>query len=219
MENISAKDLTEELTKIYGVYVVNDIKDENNIDLDTPIYGFEMLEKLLEKFLSNNKSYLNYYRSEHKQVTRFILITIEKFYGNSSIDFSEPAEKSKNFSWEIEHIIPQNSENQNIETIKKENLNNIGNLTLLPSGINGDSNYGNKNVQKKKEFLKSELSKGILTINDCFELDTFGDAEIENRKNELLNKFNNIFYEPGKSRCTENFSIENFVRKLGLREF
>ena len=123
MENISAKDLTEELTKIYGVYVVNDIKDENNIDLDTPIYGFEMLEKLLEKFLSNNKSYLNYYRSEHKQVTRFILITIEKFYGNSSIDFSEPAEKSKNFSWEIEHIIPQNSENQNIETIKKENLN------------------------------------------------------------------------------------------------
>lgn len=219
MENISAKDLTEDLIKIYGVYVVNDIKDENNIDRDTPIYGFEMLEKLLKKFLSDNKSYSNYYRSEHKQVTRFILITIEKFYANSSIDFSKPAKKSKNFSWEIEHIIPQNSENQNIETIKKDNLNNIGNLTLLPSGINGDSNYGNKNFQKKKEFLNLNFSEGVLTINDCFEKDTFGDSEIENRKTELLDKFNKIFYETGKSPSTENFSIENFVRKLGLREF
>ena len=58
-----------------------------------------------------------------------------------------------------------------------------------------------------------------MTINDCFEMDTFGDSEIENRKTELLDKFNNIFYETGKSRCIENFSIENFVRKLGLREF
>ena len=219
MENIQKSDLTSQLEKIYGKSVVRRIKEQRIKKNNDPIYNFDELRTLLFYLLINNESHPNYYNKKQKHLTRFILITIEKFYGNSSIDFSKPAEESDNFAWEIEHIIPQNSENQNKETIKKDNINNIGNLTLLPSGINGDSNYSNKNFQKKKEFLNLNLSEGILTINDCFEMDTFGDSEIENRKTELLNKFNNIFYETGKSRCIENFSIENFVRKLGLREF
>lgn len=219
MENIQKSDLTSQLEKIYGKSVVRKIKEQRIKKNNDPIYNFDELRTLLFYLLINNESHPNYYNKKQKHLTRFILITIEKFYGNSSIDFSKPAEESDNFAWEIEHIIPQNSENQNKETIKKDNINNIGNLTLLPSGINGDSNYSNKNFQKKKEFLNLNLSEGILTINDCFEMDTFGDSEIENRKTELLNKFNNIFYETGKSRCIENFSIENFVRKLGLREF
>ena len=219
MENIQKSDLTSQLEKIYGKSVVRRIKEQRIKKNNDPIYNFDELRTLLFYLLINNGSHPNYYNKRQKHLTRFILITIEKFYGNSSIDFSKPAEESDNFAWEIEHIIPQNSENQNKETIKKDNINNIGNLTLLPSGINGDSNYSNKNFQKKKEFLNLNLSEGILTINDCFEMDTFGDSEIENRKTELLNKFNNIFYETGKSRCIENFSIENFVRKLGLREF
>lgn len=219
MENIQKSDLTSQLEKIYGKSVVRRIKEQRIKKNNDPIYNFDELRTLLFYLLINNESHPNYYNKRQKHLTRFILITIEKFYGNSSIDFSKPAEESDNFAWEIEHIIPQNSENQNKETIKKDNINNIGNLTLLPSGINGDSNYSNKNFQKKKEFLNLNLSEGILTINDCFEMDTFGDSEIENRKTELLNKFNNIFYETGKSRCIENFSIENFVRKLGLREF
>lgn len=218
MENIQKSDLTSQLEKIYGKSVVRRIKEQRIKKNNDPIYNFDELRTLLFYLLINNESHPNYYNKKQKHLTRFILITIEKFYGNSSIDFSKPAEESDNFAWEIEHIIPQNSENQNKETIKKDNINNIGNLTLLPSGINGDSNYSNKNFQKKKEFLNLNLSEGILTINDCFEMDTFGDSEIENRKTELLNKFNNIFYETGKSRCIENFSIENFVRKLGLRE-
>lgn len=219
MGNIQKSDLTSQLEKIYGKSVVRRIKEQRIKKNNDPIYNFDELRTLLFYLLINNESHPNYYNKKQKHLTRFILITIEKFYGNSSIDFSKPAEESDNFAWEIEHIIPQNSENQNKETIKKDNINNIGNLTLLPSGINGDSNYSNKNFQKKKEFLNLNLSEGILTINDCFEMDTFGDSEIENRKTELLNKFNNIFYETGKSRCIENFSIENFVRKLGLREF
>ena len=219
MGNIQKSDLTSQLEKIYGKSVVRRIKEQRIKKNNDPIYNFDELRTLLFYLLINNESHPNYYNKKQKHLTRFILITIEKFYGNSSIDFSKPAEESDNFAWEIEHIIPQNSENQNKETIKKDNINNIGNLTLLPSGINGDSNYSNKNFQKKKEFLNLNLSEGILTINDCFEMDTFGDSEIENRKTELLNKFNNIFYETGKARCIENFSIENFVRKLGLREF
>ena len=219
MGNIQKSDLTSQLEKIYGKSVVRRIKEQRIKKNNDPIYNFDELRTLLFYLLINNESHPNYYNKKQKHLTRFILITIEKFYGNSSIDFSKPAEESDNFAWEIEHIIPQNSENQNKETIKKDNINNIGNLTLLPSGINGDSNYSNKNFQKKKEFLNLNLSEGILTINDCFEMDTFGDSEIENRKTELLNKFNNIFYETGKSRYIENFSIENFVRKLGLREF
>lgn len=219
MENIPKSDLTSQLEKIYGKSVVRRIKEQRIKKNNDPIYDFDELRTLLFYLLINNESHPNYYNTKQKHLTRFILITIEKFYGNSSIDFSKPAEKSDNFAWEIEHIIPQNSENPNKETIKKDNINNIGNLTLLPSGINGDSDYGNKNFQKKKEFLNLNLSEGILTINDCFEMDIFGDSEIENRKTELLDKFNNIFYETGKSRCLDNFSIENFVRKLGLREF
>ena len=219
MENIPKSNLTSQLEKIYGKSVVRRLKEQRIEKNNDPIYNFDELRTLLFRLLINNESHSNYYNKKQKHLTRFILITIEKFYGNSSIDFSKPAEESDNFAWEIEHIIPQNSENQNKETIKKDNINNIGNLTLLPSGINGDSKYSNKNFQKKKEFLNLNLSEGILTINDCFEMDTFGDSEIENRKTELLDKFNNIFYETGKSRCIENFSIENFVRKLGLREF
>lgn len=218
MENIPKPDLTSQLEKIYGKSVVKRIKKQRVNKSNDPIYDFEELRTLLFRLLINNESHPNYYNKNQKHLTRFILITIEKFYGSSSIDFSKPVEDSENFAWEIEHIIPQNSENQNIETIKKENLHNIGNLTLLPYKINGNVGYGNKDFQEKKEYLNLNLIGDKLTINDCFEKNTFGDSEIENRKSELLDKFNKIFYETGKSPSKENFLIENFVRKLGLRE-
>ena len=218
MRNISKVDLTPQLEKIYGKSVVKKIKKKSEkIDKD-PIYGFESLEKFLETFLAYNRGYLNYYSPKHKQVTRFILITIEKYYGNSSIDFSKPVENSNNFAWEIEHIIPQKS-NDSREN-REVDLNNIGNLTLLPSGINSDSDYSNKDFQTKKDYLKDNLSnEDKLTINDCFEKNTFSDNDIKNRKKELLDKFNYIFYENGKCECKENFSIKNFVKKLNLKEY
>lgn len=217
MKNISKKDLTKELIEIYGEKVVNAIKDKNDLGSEDPIYGFESLEEFLKTFLDKNRGYLNYYNPKHKQITRFILITIEKYYGNSSIDFSKPY-NINNFDWEIEHIIPQKSndsrENQEVD------VNNIGNLTLLPRGINSHSNYSNKDFQTKKEYLKDNLSpKDKLTINDCFEKNTFGDNDIKNRKKELLDKFNCIFYENGKCECKENFSIKNYVKKLNLKEY
>lgn len=217
MKNISKKDLTEELSEIYSENVVNDIKKKNNLSSEDPIYGFESLEKFLEKFLRYNRGYLNYYNYKHKQITRFILITIEKYYGNSSVDFSKPYKKN-NFEWEIEHIIPQKSddsgENQEVD------LNNIGNLTLLPQKINSNSKYGNKDFQMKKDYLKKKLPlENKLTINDCFEKNTFGDNDIKNRKKELLDKFNCIFYENNKCECKENFSIKNYVKKLNLKEY
>lgn len=99
-------------------------------------------------------------------------------------------------------------------------LNNIGNLTLLPRGINSNSDYSNKDFQAKKDYLKDNLStEDKLTINDCFEKNTFGDNDIKNRKKELLDKFNCIFYENSKCECKENFSIKNFVMKLDLKEY
>lgn len=217
MKNISKKDLTKELIEIYGKNVVKYIKEKNELGSEDPIYGFESLETFLETFLAYNRGYLNYYKPKNKQVTRFILITIEKYYGNSSIDFSKPYNKD-NFEWEIEHIIPQKSndskENQEVD------LNNIGNLTLLPQKINSNSGYGNKDFQMKKDYLEKKLPvENKLTINDFFEKNTFGDNDIKNRKKELLDKFNCIFYENNECECKENFSIKNYVKKLNLKEY
>lgn len=218
MENISKLDLTPQLEKIYGKSVVKKIKKKGKkIDKD-PILGFEELEPLLNKFLHRNTDKKNFYKN-HKQFTRFLLITLELFTDkddqnttNSFIDLLE------NYTWEIEHIVSQ----KDISSLNdKLNLHIIGNLTLITKEVNSDVDYSmGKYCNKKKYFSKNDIIEKHLYINTFFKNNnTFNDSKIEARTNKLLNEFNMIFYKNGDCTQKNDFSIETFISKLNLKEY
>ena len=152
MENRIKLDLTPQLEKIYGKSVVKKIKKKGKkIDKD-PILGFEELEPLLNKFLHRNTDKKNFYKN-HKQFTRFLLITLELFTDkddqnttNSFINLLE------NRAWELEHIVSQ----KDVRSLNdKVNLHIIGNLTLITKQVNSDVDYSMGTYLNKKDYFSS----------------------------------------------------------------
>lgn len=214
MKNSSKIDLTLQLEEIYGISVVEAIKKKSNRSYTDPIYNFEDLRELLKTFLFYNTLIDNFYEN-HKPLTRFILITLEKYYGIDSINFSEPLNSySMNYTWEIEHIIPKSD-----SSISDPNI--IGNLTLLTNQLNTKNEYSAANFQTKKGIIDKPDNTVVksLFLNNCFrEYSTFGEKEINERTNFLLNKFNNIFYKDGDCTVIDNITIETFIEKLNLKD-
>jgi hypothetical protein len=217
MANISKVDLTPQLRKIYGMQVVKKIKKKGKRNYKEPILGFEELEFLLNKFLHRNTDKKNFYKN-HKQFTRFLLITLELFANkddqnttNSFIDLLE------HHIWEIEHIVSQ----KDVKSLTdKVNLHIIGNLTLITKQVNSDVDYSMGTYRNKKDYFSNkEIIENKLYINTFFEdNDSFSDSEIEARTNKLLNEFNNIFYKNGDCTQKNDFSIATFISKLNLKE-
>lgn len=218
MENRIKLDLTPQLEKIYGKSVVKKIKKKGKkIDKDS-ILGFEELEPLLNKFLHRNTDKKNFYKN-HKQFTRFLLITLELFTDkddqnttNSFINLLE------NRAWELEHIVSQ----KDVRSLNdKVNLHIIGNLTLITKQVNSDVDYSMGNYNDKKDyFSNNKIIEKKLYINTFFEDNaSFSDSEIEARTNKLLNEFNNIFYKNGDCTQKNDFSIATFISKLNLKEY
>ena len=218
MENRIKLDLTPKLEKIYGQSVVKKIKKKGEkIDKDS-ILGFEELELLLNKFLHRNTDKKNFYKN-HKQFTRFLLITLELFFNkddqNTTLSFIDLLE---NHTWEIEHIVSQ----KDVSSLNdKLNLHIIGNLTLITKQVNSDVIYSMGKYRKKKDyFSNNEIIEKHLSINAFFKNnDSFSDSEIEARTNKLLNEFNNIFYKNGDCTQKNDFSIATFISKLNLKEY
>lgn len=159
MENRIKLDLTPQLEKIYGQSVVKKIKKKGEkIDKDS-ILGFEELELLLNKFLLRNTDKKNFYKN-HKQFTRFLLITLELFFNkddqNTTLSFIDLLE---NHTWEIEHIVSQ----KDVSSLNdKLNLHIIGNLTLITKQVNSDVIYSMGKYRKKKDYFQiTKLLKNI----------------------------------------------------------
>ena len=218
MENRIKLDLTPQLRKIYGKQVVKIIKKKGKRNYKDPILGFEELELLLNKFLHRNTDKKNFYKN-HKQFTRFLLITLELFankdYQNSTNSFIDLLE---HHIWEIEHIVSQ----KDVKSLTdKVNLHIIGNLTLITKQVNSDVDYSMGTYLNKKDYFSNkEIIENKLYINTFFEdNDSFSDSEIEARTNKLLNEFNNIFYKNGDCTQKNDFSIATFISKLNLKEY
>ena len=218
MENRIKLDFTPQLRKIYGKQVVKIIKKKGKRNYKDPILGFEELEFLLNKFLHRNTDKKNFYKN-HKQFTRFLLITLELFankdYQNTTNSFIDLLE---NFTWEIEHIVSQ----KDVSSLNdKVNLHIIGNLTLITKQVNSDVDYSMGNYDDKKDyFSNNKIIEKKLYINTFFEDNaSFSDSEIEARTNKLLNEFNNIFYKNGDCTQKNDFSIATFISKLNLKEY
>lgn len=218
MENIIKLDLTPQLRKIYGKQVVKIIKKKGKRNYKDPILGFEELELLLNKFLHRNTDKKNFYKN-HKQFTRFLLITLELFankdYQNTTNSFIDLLE---HHIWEIEHIVSQ----KDVKSLTdKVNLHIIGNLTLITKQVNSDVDYSMGTYLNKKDyFSNNKIIEKKLYINTFFEDNaSFSDSEIEARTNKLLNEFNNIFYKNGDCTQKNDFSIATFISKLKLKEY
>lgn len=218
MENRIKLDLTPQLRKIYGKQVVKIIKKKGKRNYKDPILGFEELELLLNKFLHRNTDKKNFYKN-HKQFTRFLLITLELFankdYQNTTNSFIDLLE---HHIWEIEHIVSQ----KDVKSLTdKVNLHIIGNLTLITKQVNSDVDYSMGTYLNKKDYFSNkEIIENKLYINTFFEdNDSFSDSEIEARTNKLLNEFNNMFYKNGDCTQKNDFSIATFISKLNLKEY
>lgn len=218
MENRIKLDLTPQLRKIYGKQVVKIIKKKGKRNYKDPILGFEELEFLLNKFLHRNTDKKNFYKN-HKQFTRFLLITLELFankdYQNTTNSFIDLLE---HHIWEIEHIVSQ----KDVKSLTdKVNLHIIGNLTLITKQVNSDVDYSMGTYLNKKDyFSNNKIIEKKLYINTFFEDNaSFSDSEIEARTNKLLNEFNNIFYKNGDCTQKNDFSIATFISKLNLKEY
>ena len=218
MKNRIKLDLTPQLRKIYGKQVVKIIKKKGKRTYKDPILGFEELELLLNKFLHRNTDKKNFYKN-HKQFTRFLLITLELFankdYKNTTNSFIDLLE---HHIWEIEHIVSQKDFKSLTD---KVNLHIIGNLTLITKQVNSDVDYSMGTYLNKKDyFSNNKIIEKKLYINTFFEDNaSFSDSEIEARTNKLLNEFNNIFYKNGDCTQKNDFSIATFISKLKLKEY
>lgn len=148
---------------------------------------------------------------KNKKTTRFILISLERNYGNffnkSNPDSLDDYDSNGNLRWSIEHIIPQgihlldtwkdtlSPDDRDLATeIQAQYVHRLGNLTLTPY----NSEMGNKSFVEKKEFKVSDSLVGLslkIYLNDSIDKskNTFGINELKLRQAALEEKMKKVF--------------------------
>lgn len=148
---------------------------------------------------------------KNKKTTRFILISLERNYGNffnkSNPDSLDDYDPNGNLRWSIEHIIPQgihlldtwkdtlSPDDRDLATeIQAQYVHRLGNLTLTPY----NSEMGNKSFVEKKEFKVSDSLVGLslkIYLNDSIDKskNTFGINELKLRQAALEEKMKEVF--------------------------
>ena len=141
-------------------------------------------QKVIQKFVEDEeRARINYYRGTHVHFTRFLLVSIEKFNNERSIDFTELDPKDK-LIWQLEHIIPQS----NFEKGDSDK-NKLGNLTLLHRDTN--VRISDKDFDQKKKVLHGE-EEWNFHINKVFQRDGFIKYDIDDRTTDLKNHLDDI---------------------------
>ena len=139
----------------------------------------------------------NYYRN-HKRFTRFVLILISIFDGESDIhDILNVYKFNEFLKWDVEHIVPQTQGYNKFNDKNKKLKNRLGNLTLLTKDTN--SRISNKSFYRKcEEITSSELD---MKVNEVFLIKkiNFSKIDIKEREKELNSRIYEICYkEEGK---------------------
>lgn len=142
-------------------------------------FKLDNYQKVIQKFVEDEeRARINYYRGTHVHFTRFLLVSIEKFNNERSIDFTELDPKDK-LIWQLEHIIPQS----NFEKGDSDK-NKLGNLTLLHRDTN--VKISDKDFDQKKKVLHGE-EEWNFHINKVFQRDGFIKYDIDDRTTDLKN--------------------------------
>ena len=137
----------------------------------------EFLDKLKLYHLYTNRKFGNY----------LLGVIDHRRYNNS------PKESVAVDNCSIEHIMPQTLTEEwkemlgdDYERIHDTYLHTIGNLSLSASSYN--SSYSNKSFLEKKELLIKNDSRFNVLNEESLNLDTFGEQQIIDRANRLIEK-------------------------------
>lgn len=224
MKKYSEEEYREKMKIVYGKGVVNDFEEfEQRNDSHFPKDYREFKTRLRryvdrigsedtginEEKKSNKVS--NY--EDNMPLTRFILISIEKHYSRSKIDFTKKDKDKGANKWEMEHIIPRSK----IEDYTPDYIRCLGNLTLISRVLNGDEKYKQESYKKKRKIIRdSKWREKRFYINKVFKNQwNFNETLIDLRYKWLKKRFLNIFYED-KSRKT--FTLDKFEKIIGIRK-
>lgn len=162
MRHYNSEEYKEKMIQVYGESVVNDFKEFKHGKNSMFPATYDDFKERMEHYVSrtgcidkgikevkkskSKKKVSNYYTN--KRFARFILISIEKCYGKTTINLAEKKEKDKNvYLWETEHIIPQKNE----KDFDPDYIRCLGNLTLISGKLNSDKDYKNAEYKAKKK--------------------------------------------------------------------
>lgn len=236
MREYNKEEYREKMVQVYGEFVVRDFeKFERRKNPLFPVTYKKFKERMKcyvyrigcidegVKADKSNKKVSNYYKN--KRFARFILISIEKYYGKTKINLAKL--KKENvvegkyqevvYEWETEHIIPQKYK----EDYGSDYINCLGNLTLISGELNSKEGYKDVVYEgKRKYFLekireKEKYPEINFYLNKFFEeKEIFDVATVEERYKQLKREFTNIFIDSTNSE----FTLRRFEEIIGVRE-
>lgn len=243
MRKYNKEEYREKMIQVYGEAVVRDFeKFERRKNPLFPV-TYKNFKERMKRYVyrigcidegvkadKSNKKISNYYAN--KRFARFILISIEKYYGKTKINLAEEdiiekenLEKGKykrvKYVWETEHIIPQKNE----KDYDPDYIRCLGNLTLISGKLNGEEVYKDAAYEGKrkyfleeiceKEFLKEKLPEKDFYLNKFFvEKEIFDVATVEERYKQLKREFKNIFIDSTNAE----FTLSRFEEIIGVHE-
>lgn len=224
MKNYSKEEYREKMKIVYGEGMVKDFeefKHKNDSHFPKDYSEFKTrLRKYVDRIgiedtgikeekKSNKVS--NY--EENKHFTRFTLISIEKHYSRSKIDFTKKDDDKNTYKWEMEHIIPRSK----IEDYTPDYIRCLGNLTLISRVLNGDEKYKQESYKKKRKIIRgSKWREKRFYINKVFKNQwNFNETLIDLRYKWLKKRFLNIFYE---DKYRKTFTLDKFEKIIGIRK-
>jgi hypothetical protein len=157
------------LVELYRTYIASKQNFQSKIKQHyiRQILAESSVEEFVVEILKDTDAYHNQYTTVARQLLRMNVLMASKqkqkfdftLYEENNYKNSEDIDNASKRS--LEHIKPQTYRNSNISATEHESLkkltNTVGNLVLVPKGLN--SKLSNKNPAEKKKILFDEMLK------------------------------------------------------------
>lgn len=226
MKEFNKEEYKEKMVQVYGEFIVRDFEkfeyrkkskfpetyDSFKERMRRYVFRIGVPDKMNkgEKLVKKVSNF-----NTHSRFARFVLISIEKYYGKTKINLAKIESKSEDkvvYEWETEHILPQADKNK----VDVCYIRSLGNLTLISRGLNGDKEYKNAEYKGKCRyfFKKGDIEKTFYLNRFFDEKDKFDVATVEERYKQLKREFKNIFIDS----TNEEFTLSRFEEIIGVRE-
>lgn len=213
----------KKMIQVYGVSVVKDFEKFEHRNNSKFPETYDSLKERMRRYVfrigvpdkknkgdKSVKKVSNF--NTHSRFARFILISIEKYYGETKINLAKRKRKSKNkfvYVWETEHILPQ----KNGGKYERCYVQSLGNLTLISQELNVRST--NRSYEEKRKLFRDGKGKEKkFYLNKLYRRKTFEKQDVDKRYKRLKSEFLKIFSE---KKSKGEFTLDNFEKIIGIR--
>jgi uncharacterized protein (UPF0297 family) len=163
------KEKEKMLKKLFEYYISSKDKIISKIkeEYKTEILGGSQVNQFITRLISDDNAYFSQYTEVARQLLRMNVLMTNKqgqrfdfsLYEEHNFKNEEEIKEAQKRS--LEHIKPQTYKNDKVSKEEWERLekltNTVGNLVLVPRGLN--SKLSNKNPEEKKHILFEEMLK------------------------------------------------------------